>query len=235
MLIQTVLPFVDLRPFCPVCKHHTDELVQAYPITPNLRLCRGCYARLGITMDAFEQVPTGEIRFKTATDDQEALTLWKARERVQLVKQTIQRLTAGCVLTLDDIPANLDLSCGNRPHCSKCRRDAQYSAGIRQQGQTIRHNRGLSPMTMPIPVCERCGRVHDNRIEWNGNPTTYCVRCEDEIAVEMHYKNREAIFRDDNGNILDDEGILDKLATHRAELFNRGVLPDYWYNLKEAK
>lgn len=234
MLTQTAFPFIDLRPFCPVCKHHRDELVQAYPITPNLRLCRGCYARLGITMDAFEEAPAGEIRFKTSTDDQEALSLWKAREKVQLVKHALQRLTAGCTLTIDDIPANLDLPCGNRPHCPKCRRDAQYSAGIHQQAQTVRHNRGLTPMTIPFPVCERCGQIHNNRIEWNGNPATYCVSCEDEIAVEMHYKNRQ-IFRDDKDNLLDDEAILDKLAKHRRELFDRGVLPNYWYMLKEKE
>lgn len=232
MLIQNALPFIDLRPFCPVCKQHADELVQAYPITPRLRLCHGCYDRLNITMDAFEVSPAGEIRFKIPMDDQEVLSLWKAKERVQMVKHALQRLTAGCVLAIDDIPANLDLPCGNRPNCPKCRRDAQYSAGIRQQ--TVRHNRGLPPMTMAFPVCERCGRVHDNRIEWNGNPATYCVRCEDEIAVEMHYKNRQ-IFRDDKGNLLDDEGILDKLATHRTELFTRGILPNYWYTLKEAE
>jgi len=87
---------------------------------------------------------------------------------------------------------------------------------------------------MAFPVCERCGQVHNNRIEWNGNPATYCVRCEDEIAVETHYKNRQ-IFRDHDGTPLDDEGILDKLATYRRELFIRGVLPNYWYMLKEKE
>lgn len=86
---------------------------------------------------------------------------------------------------------------------------------------------------MQLPVCYRCGQVHDHRMAFDGLITSgdfhsRCQRCADEESVESLWKNR-GIFEQD-----DAEAILDRLHKAFPDLFDRGVLPDYWFKLAEA-
>jgi hypothetical protein len=89
---------------------------------------------------------------------------------------------------------------------------------------------GQKPRQMRWPVCDRCGGVHDRYYEMlpgEGDYRTHCQRCDDELAVEALWRHR-GIFGGD-----DPESILDRLYRSQRELFERGVLPDYWYKLRE--
>jgi hypothetical protein len=54
---------------------------------------------------------------------------------------------------------------------------------------------------------------------------SHCQRCEDELAVEALHRLR-GIFDND-----DAEAILDRLYRSHRDLFERGILPDYWFAL----
>lgn len=88
-----------------------------------------------------------------------------------------------------------------------------------------------APQQMRLNYCERCGCAHDRHYVFRDGQMDYwsrCQRCEDEVAVEALYRVR-AIFGDD-----DAETILDRIQRSQPELFERGVLPDYWYQLARA-
>lgn len=77
---------------------------------------------------------------------------------------------------------------------------------------------------LSIPVCDRCGHAHDH---WHiSDYAAYCQRCDDELAVEVYWRGKGTIL------IGDDEEILDRLHRIAPELFERGVLPDYWFALR---
>ena len=80
-----------------------------------------------------------------------------------------------------------------------------------------------------LPYCERCGCAHDRAYEMLPGRVDYwtkCQRCADEEAVESFW-NMLGIFGGD-----DDEAILDRIYKSHKELFDRGVMPDYWFKLK---
>lgn len=88
------------------------------------------------------------------------------------------------------------------------------------------HN--LTMHQMSLPVCSRCGSGHDRFYDMGagrGDYHTRCQRCDDEMAVEALFKGRSAIFNNE------DEGALDRIYRSHPELFARGVLPDYWFEL----
>lgn len=77
-----------------------------------------------------------------------------------------------------------------------------------------------------MPICERCGQVHDHKslVDY----AAYCQRCDDELSVERYLEmlaHRQ----------MDDETALDHLYQYRRELFDRGVLPDFYYIVKLRK
>lgn len=103
----------------------------------------------------------------------------------------------------------------------------QYTAWKRQTDVHLLHSQ------MRIPVCDRCGQPHNRLYETRPGQWDYwstCQRCEDELRVEALYRCR-GIFGGD-----DVESILDRLYRAHRPLFDRGVLPDYWFGLmKEMK
>lgn len=79
-----------------------------------------------------------------------------------------------------------------------------------------------------LPICTRCGCVHDHAYEMYPGHIAYkakCQRCDDESAVEALFRNRGVFGKDD------DEGALDRMQVAFPELFERGILPDYWFIL----
>ncbi len=86
---------------------------------------------------------------------------------------------------------------------------------------------------LAMPVCPRCGLPHARLFTSLAGVVdyeTYCLRCDDELSVETLWRMRR-IWGE-----LDVEDLLDKLFKRSPELFERGVLPDYWFELmrKEA-
>lgn len=78
----------------------------------------------------------------------------------------------------------------------------------------------------PFPECLRCKSM-------NGYP--YCQRCEDEMNVEGVYRIWRAGMREEWGE--ESEDVLDVLFNKIKSLkdvFDRGVLPDYWFRLVQA-
>lgn len=88
--------------------------------------------------------------------------------------------------------------------------------------------RRLSHRQMQLPMCQRCGCAHDRTYEMLPGATDYwshCQRCDDEISVEALFRHRGIFGKDDV------ESILDRIHASTPELFERGVLPDYWFAL----
>lgn len=86
----------------------------------------------------------------------------------------------------------------------------------------------LDNRQMRLPYCERCGTAHARSYEMLPGRVDYwskCQRCEDEETVETLWRLR-GIFGQD-----DPESVLDRLYRSHQELFDRGVLPDRWFEL----
>lgn len=86
----------------------------------------------------------------------------------------------------------------------------------------------LTRHQMSLPICRRCGAGHDRKMELLPGMTQYhdtCQRCADEITIESFFRHR-GIFGSD-----DVESIMDRVQNSHPELFERGVLPDYWFVL----
>lgn len=93
--------------------------------------------------------------------------------------------------------------------------------------QNARHK--LTYRQISTPVCYRCGCAHDRAYEMLPGVVDYwdkCQRCADEESVESLFR-MQGIFGGD-----DDEAVLDRLYKAFPDLFERGVLPDYWFILK---
>jgi ribosomal protein L37AE/L43A len=119
--------------------------------------------------------------------------------------------------------------------CAKCRRDAAYETEIIRRGgihrlQRLGRNGLYAPektaraYTLSLPFCERCGAAHNERFR-DGEAKQYCQPCQDKWTVESYYNNR-GIFGND-----DVEEIMDRIQKASPDLFKRGVLPDYWFEL----
>lgn len=96
------------------------------------------------------------------------------------------------------------------------------------------HRQAISSLSLPhqmqLPICERCGKVHDRLYELLPGRADYwshCQRCNDELTVETFWRNRGIFGQDDV------ESLLDRIYKSHPELFERGVLPDMWFQLME--
>lgn len=101
---------------------------------------------------------------------------------------------------------------------------------MRQLGtmmQNARHS--LTYRQVSLPTCQRCGCVHSRYYETLpgvGDYYSKCQRCADEESVEAFWRMRRIFGQDD------DESILDRIYKSHPELFERGIMPDYWFVLK---
>lgn len=85
---------------------------------------------------------------------------------------------------------------------------------------------------LAMPVCPRCGLPHVRMYTSLAGVVdyeTHCQRCDDELSVETLWRLRRIW-----GN-ADVEDLLDKFYKRSPELFERGVLPDYWFTLMEGE
>jgi len=231
---QLTLPGVDMRPICMGCKRPTNLLGQVYP-GKTIWLCRACIEYVQPDMSIFE-FWDDHVGVRMRRDDE----LSPQRSRYQSIVNSLLRLRTGCTALLQaDWDERNGLSCERDPYsyysgCRAClkrkgvetmlsllRRSSNQIVGMRQTP----HNRSL-------PLCQRCGCAH-NRLTIGGDMATYCQRCEDELHVESLVRWMFKI-KPELGN--DDEAALDWLyqTGGKRELFERGVLPDYWYKVRRG-
>lgn len=231
---QLALPGMDMRPRCPICGQPSAMLAQWTPYRPWF-VCRTCALAAPYPLGIFERATARHS--KTAQLDG-----WAVRRDAdsQLLNRRValethlQLAVRGCKLAngqgwptnVDALlacqkPGYQDLSC---PVCRETSNPFYRAAGWLSFGRSAREQ-GRSVQAC-LPVCERCGRAHDHTSSLDGLPWHRCQRCDDELGVEALWRNR-AIFGAD-----DDENILDRLYRAHRALFDRGVLPGYWYQLR---
>jgi len=170
------------------------------------------------------------------------------RERYQMRAGVVFELVHGCQYTLADMDDSSYLPCmktdlqlaqfgggkgWKRPvdlsemrwHCKRCRNKLRYVTRQQIGAQSFKARMNQRQVTEAMPICNRCGAVHDHQFEQLGGYQAYCQHCDDLNTVEMFYRLR-VIFGDS-----DTEDILDRIQRSHPALFERGVLPDYWYAL----
>jgi hypothetical protein len=213
---QLSLPGVDMRPTCPLCGR-AALLGQYSPLWPH-GLCRECSCRHPYPVEIFEHSDksgdrTG-LRIKMDAPDY-------LREHRIACDQMLKDAVRGYV---DDRPiVKFNLSMRELRNPMRRSRHDEYN---QMHAHAVK---ALSVRQISLNFCYRCGGVHDRSYEIMTDAVDYwstCQRCEDEITVETFWRMR-AIFGGD-----DDETILDRVQRSHPELFERGVLPDYWYQLR---
>ena len=221
MIYQISLPTIDMRPICPACKRPANLLAQWSP-GDKVFVCRDCYMKAP---------PPAIFRHHTNSrgvgliqdDDQETRLAW---EKYHDLVNSLDKMRRGCVYTLRDHVPGHGLPCERGGHesywnCRLCRKEARKASQKHKptmwRGQIDQLN---------LPVCHRCGCVHARQWTHVHGYANYCQQCDDKNSIEALFRNR-GVFAGQ-----DDETILDRLHAAFRPLFDRGVLPDYWYKLK---
>lgn len=239
------LPGFDVHlPICPGCKRAVPMLGQWSPTPSSAYLCRKCSIRYPMP-DVF-----------TPTDNSIGMGLLQgaehapSREQYHAHSQVLEELAKGCIHTLDDVSAEDYLPCMQdddtwimnaygvsgrgwqrdievdfeRTHrCRRCRNRLHYIVSQRQQSERwiAQHRDGTNTAhTANLPVCHQCGTALKDGEE------TYCQQCVDEHTV-MSFWNNRGIFGGD-----DDETILDRIQRAYPGLFENGVMPERWFELR---
>lgn len=239
------LTLLDMRPICPGCKQAVTVLGQWSPGDKSY-LCKNCTVAYGVPIDVF-----AESKNCVGVGLKADMPYAPQRQRYQSLAESLIHLRRGCVMTLDKWTEAHGLPCEKdrqlRPGCKRCLNLVKYDTSVQMAAVSWAAKNGTNPalavahankydvmmvrairphFNLAFPLCYRCGQLHENK-SISGDATVYCQRCSDELDVEALVKNR-GIFE----NPDDDEAILDKLHRLRRELFDRGVLPDYWYTVK---
>lgn len=198
---------------CPVCGRRVTVLGQWSPFRRQA-VCRDCSHAHPWPMGwvdeggAWREDAPAEIR-------EQQIVMW----------EWLQDAAAGCReiaergLAWGEMPA-----CRQHPRadCPRCGR--RVNTGARRY---LSWRSEVLPQQLSLPVCRRCGRAH-NRHTLGGLVADICERCEAEESVETYFRLR-GIFGD-----ADAEAVLDRLYASRPDLFDVGVLPDYWFELERA-
>jgi len=232
-------------PICPTCHRETHVLGQWSP-SGRLFVCRDCMSTYGPPDGVF--VPhDNSVGVGLRQEPQYA----KERELYHRRAQVLEELAKGCIYTIKDIDEQDNLPCTKendlyllveyhvnpmafqrpiyvdmRLGCRRCQNRLRYV--MQQRSATINFKermRATLSQTASLPICARCGSVHDNRT-LSGDAAAYCQHCDDMNAVESFWQHR-GIFGGE-----DDESILDRLQKSHPGLFERGVLPDGWFILR---
>lgn len=251
MMPQEALPGFNVHlPICPGCKEPAPVLGQVVPAPSSAYLCRTCTLAYPIPQDVFVEADN-----RIGIGLQPSMDYAAARECYHSHSQVLEELAKGCMYTLEDVDAGDRLPCmtdddlwlmnaygvsgrgwqrdikvifERTVSCRRCRNRLKYVAGQRAASSRwiAQHSDGtMTAHTRSMPLCARCGCAHDHRT-LSGDSHAYCVRCDDELSVERLLQHK-GIFGAD-----DDETILDRLQSAFPELFERGVLPDYWFTLR---
>jgi hypothetical protein len=224
MMKQLILPGFDKEVgvyICPLCDQPATVFGQFSPLLP-WGVCRECCIKYPYPVELF--VPSTR-----RNKDHEPLMIDPAPDKAALRELRIQ---------LDEM-----LRCAVDPTRIE-RPIVKYNISGLELRNPIRRSRmatfnkwawharqNLKVHQMSLPYCERCGCAHDRQYEMLPGRLDYwskCQRCADEESVEALWRLK-GIFGND-----DAEAILDRLYKSHRELFERGVLPDYWFELSKG-
>lgn len=208
---------MDMRPTCHICGR-PGLLGQMSPLWDYM-VCRECSEDWEYPVNIFE--PGGNDRSGVRIKMDAPSDLKEHRIWLDNMLKDIQR---GYI---DDRPVvKFNLSGRELRNPIRRSKHATYNA-MHKRAVTALNN-----VQMTLPYCRRCGCAHDRRYEIMPGRVDYwekCQRCADEEAVEALWRLR-AIFGGD-----DVEAIMDRVYKSHQELFERGVLPDYWFKLMEGQ
>lgn len=231
------LPLIPLLPVCPGCKREVHVLGQWHPWSKH-SLCRECSTRYPMPNIYESDRPRLYQDNTPILDDGRALNV--------AMENALHRLGRGCVLTLEQGMSREGLPCDpmkpNRVlyyECPRCVKDMKYETEIKRRGalhrlQRLGRNGLYAPeriargYTLSMPFCDRCGAAHNERFA-DGEAKQYCQQCQDKITVETYYRLK-TIFGGD-----DVEAIMDRIQAASPQLFERHILPDYWFELMIAE
>mgnify|MGYP006323842459 FL=1 len=76
---------------------------------------------------------------------------------------------------------------------------------------------------LQMPICTRCGKVHTHFLEYAYS--ALCQECHDRWIVETFSMSFAALK-------MTNDAAISFLHQRRPELFDRGVMPDYFLALK---
>ena len=213
MTQQLALPGVDMRPVCTFCGE-PGLLGQYSPLYPYM-ICREC--------SLAEPYPIQVFEFSDRSKDRSGLRVipdspYELRERRAWLDEVLKQAARGWIDERDVVKLNITYRDLRNPiRRSKAHLYNQWHKAARINNRYRNYR---------LPYCERCGQVHDRRYEQGDQDyKSRCQHCEDLDRVETAWRMR-SIFAGD-----DVETILDKLLAAFPGLFERGVLPEYWFQL----
>jgi len=216
--VQMPLPTIDMRPICPVCRQPADLLAQWSPAQAT-RVCKACAQKYRYDLDIFIHAPgKGRLGLKSNRD--------ASTEQIghyNFLSQTLMDAAKGCRHAIRRLAGPEYVA-----PCELYKFDMTCPACVRKQKHATRYARMriTREYTLRLPVCDRCGCTHSRRYEHGDQDfIAYCQHCEDELNVETFWRCR-AIFGD-----ADPEEILDRVQKSHPGLFERNVLPNYWFAL----
>lgn len=218
--VQLALPGDDFAPqyTCPLCGQVATLFGQFSPFLP-WGVCRDCCLKYPYPVDVF--VPSTR---RNADRENVMVDPQSPHERRELRIQLDEMLRCAIDPSRLERPiVKYNLSGLELRHPIRRSRRQQYE----QWHASAR--KALQVHQMSLPVCERCGCAHDRSHELLPGRVDYwstCQRCADEQSVEALWRQR-GIFGQD-----DDESVMDRLYKAFPDLFERGVLPDYWFALR---
>lgn len=221
MTHQPPLPgFEHLRPegyVCPLCGQPAALFGQYSPLLP-WGVCRKCSIRQPYPVEVFVASTRRNRDRNPIMIDPDAP--YELRERRMLLDEELRCAVDPTRLERPIVKYNLSaLELRNPIRRSRRSQFTQWHAQAKDN---------LTRQQMQLPFCQRCGCVHDRQAELLPglmDYKSYCQRCEDEMKVEALARARSEIF------FNEDEDALDRLYAVFPELFERGVLPDYWFRL----
>lgn len=220
MITQLALPGMEAAEeyICPLCQQVTTLFGQYSPFMP-WGVCRDCSIKY--------PYPVEIIVLSTRRNASKVPLMIDPDSSAELRERRViydEMLRCGIDPTRIERPVvkyNLSgLEIRNPVRRSRMRQFGTWLANAR-------HN--LTYRQISAPVCWRCGCAHERAYEMLPGVVDYyskCQRCDDEESVESLFRQR-GIFAGD-----DDEAVLDRLYKAFPALFERGVLPDYWFVLK---
>ena len=210
---QASLPGFDMRQMCPLCGCTTRVLGQYSPLWP-WGVCRGCSLSEPYPCEIFEEDANTKdrsgLRIKIDADyDLKA----KRVDLDNVLKDAIKPRKGEW-----SFPYKLNIT------LRELRNPVRYGRAKQYRQWHIEAKRYVDAQQYQIPLCHRCGQAHEHKhfITY----ADFCPRCEAEISVEALWTHR-GIFGTD-----DAETALDRMYKAQRKLFDMGVLPDYWFELK---
>ncbi len=217
MTHQPPLPgFEHLLPegyVCPLCGQPATLFGQFAPFLP-WGVCRECSIQYAYPIEVF--VPSTRRNRAENPTMIDPNAPYEMREKRMLLDEMLKCAVDPTRLQRPIVKYNLSALELRNP--IRRSRRAQIERASRKARIAVKYDRQAA-----IPFCKRCGCVHDRRLDYTY--ASYCQRCEDEFTVETFWRHR-AIFGSD-----DVESILDRIQVSHPGLFERGVMPDYWFDL----